>query len=231
VLGQISTIRRTTLADTVRNQQEKDAHPGQEDDVMSLIKANARWLAALACAVLLAGAALSWGEVGISRPHTQASDARQLSAVFRQIAKDARASVVTIETTGKPVVQQMTPGFDEDGPLGEMLKNQPQFREFFRNQQRRRSYVPHGMGSGFVIDSSGIIMTNRHVVADAAEVTVHFADGRQMRATDIKTDSRTDVAIIHVKDAGPLKALPLGNSDETEVGDWVLAIGSPFDSI
>ena len=88
----------------------------------------------------------------------------------------------------------------------------------------------HGMGSGFVIDPNGIILTNRHVVADAQEVTVKFADGRQFRvpASDIKTDPRTDIAIVRVKDAGHLDAIPMGNSDQTEVGDWVLAIGSPF---
>jgi serine protease Do len=196
---------------------------------MRLAKANLKWLAALACAVLLAGAAIGWGDIG-SRPHTQASDVRQLSTVFREIAKEARGSVVRIETTGKPVTQQlMSPfGLDDDSPFGEMFKNQPQLREFFRQQQRQRQFTPHGMGSGFVIDPSGIIMTNRHVVADAAEVTVKFPDGREFRATDIKTDPRTDVAIVHVKGAGPLKALPMGNSDEMEAGDWVLAVGSPF---
>jgi len=197
---------------------------------MSFAKANARWLAALACGVLLAGAAIGWGEVGSSaRPHAQARDVRELSAVFRDVSKHARGAVVTIETTSKPVQVRGNMPFDmnEDGPLRDFFKNQPQFREYFR--QMPQMHPSHGMGSGFVIDAAkGIIMTNTHVVKDAQEVKVHFADGREARATDIKTDPRTDIAILRVKDVGNLEALPMGNSDQAEVGDWVLAIGSPF---
>ncbi len=115
----------------------------------------------------------------------------------------------------------------EESPFRDFFKSQPEFREFFRRQQQRPT---HGMGSGFVIDPKGIILTNRHVVADAQEISIKFADGREVHATanDIKTDPRTDIAIINVKDAGHLDAIRTGNSDEVEVGDWVLAIGSPF---
>jgi serine protease Do len=195
---------------------------------MSSIKRNGKWLAGVACTVLVAGAAIGWGEVrSTARPHVEASDVRALSSVFRTVAKEARPAVVTIETTSKPVQVRGNMPDLEDSPFGDFFKNQPQFREFFRHQQPRRT---HGMGSGFVIDPKGIILTNRHVVADAQEVTVKFADGRQFRvpASDIKTDPRTDIAIVRVKDAGHLDALPMGNSDQTEVGDWVLAVGSPF---
>jgi serine protease Do len=201
---------------------------GQEGELMSSIKRNGKWLAGVACTVLVAGAAIGWGEVRNSaRPHVEARDVRALSSVFREVAKEARPGVVRIETTSKPMqVRGNVPDL-EDNPLGDMLKNQPQFREFFRHQQQRPM---HGMGSGFVIDSKGIILTNRHVVADAQEVTVRFADGREFRvpASDIKTDPRTDIAIVRVKDAGHLDAIRMGNSDQTDVGDWVLAIGSPF---
>jgi len=195
---------------------------------MSSIKRNGKWLAGVACTVLVAGAAIGWGEVrNSSRPHVEARDVRALSAVFREVAKSARPGVVTIETTSKPLQVRGNMPDMQDSPFGDFFKSQPQFREFFRQQQQRPT---HGMGSGFVIDSNGVILTNRHVVADAQEVTVRFADGREFRvaANDIKTDPRTDIAIVRVKDAGHLDAIPMGNSDQTEVGDWVLAIGSPF---
>jgi len=197
---------------------------------MKLVQANAKWLAALACGVMLAGAAMVVGEVGHSREHAQASDVRGLSKVFRDVAKRARPSIVTILTTGKAQTVRM-PQFDGDeSPFGDLFKNQPEFRQFFRQRQQAQPVVPHGMGSGFVIDPRGIIMTNNHVVNGAAEVKVRFADGREYVATGIKTDPRTDIAILRVNPASGehFEALPLGNSDQSEVGDWVLAIGSPF---
>jgi serine protease Do len=199
---------------------------------MTVIKRNGKWLAGVACTVLVAGAAIGWGEVrNSSRPHVEARDVRALSSVFREVAKSARPAVVTIETTSKPLqVRGNAPMDMEQSPFRDFFRNQPEFREFFQHQHQQSQRPMHGMGSGFVIDPRGIILTNRHVVADAQEVTVKFADGREFRvaADDIKTDPRTDIAIVRVKDAGHLDAVPMGNSDQVEVGDWVLAIGSPF---
>ncbi len=197
---------------------------------MRLVQANAKWLAALACGVMLAGAAMVVGEVGHAKQHAEATDVRQLSKVFREVSKKARPAIVEIRTTGKaqPVQNPMFDG--EDSPLGDLFKNQPEFRQFFRQRGQMQPVVPHGMGSGFVIDPRGIIMTNRHVVNGASEVKVRFADGREYVANGIKTDPRTDIAILRVTPAAGehFDALPLGNSDQAEVGDWVLAIGSPF---
>jgi serine protease Do len=195
---------------------------------MKLVQANAKWLAALACGVLIAGAAMVVGEVGHAKQHAEAHDARELSKVFRDVAKRARASIVTIVTTGKAQTVR-NPLDGEEGPFGDLLKQQPEFRQFFR-QRQMQPVVPHGMGSGFVIDPRGIIMTNTHVVNGASEVKVRFADGRELVATGIKTDPRTDIAILRVnpESGGHFEALPLGNSDQSDVGDWVLAIGSPF---
>ena len=90
--------------------------------------------------------------------------------------------------------------------------------------------MPHreGMGSGVIIDKSGIVLTNNHVVEGADEVTVQLADGREFKAEDIKTDPQTDLAVLRIKGAGTLPAATLGNSDELEIGDWVIAIGNPF---
>ena len=80
-----------------------------------------------------------------------------------------------------------------------------------------------------IIDAKGIVLTNNHVVADADEVLVELADGRQFKASEIKTDEQSDLAVVRVKADGALPFAVLGDSDKMEIGDWVLAIGNPFD--
>src|SRR5690606_7683084 len=121
--------------------------------------------------------------------------------------------------------------FGEDSPFGELFKNDPRFREMFKNiprsipQQMPRS---RGMGSGFIIDADGIVLTNSHVVADAEQVKIKLHDGREFIGRDIRTDPRSDVAIVRFDAPEGLQPLELGNSDTAEIGDWVLAVGSPF---
>ena len=89
----------------------------------------------------------------------------------------------------------------------------------------------HGMvgaGSGVIVDPSGVILTNNHVVAGGGKVMVRLHDGREFKAVDIKTDPKTDLAVLRIKGAGPLPAARLGDSSKVEVGDWVLALGEPF---
>jgi len=89
--------------------------------------------------------------------------------------------------------------------------------------QRARS-----LGSGFVIDASGLIVTNNHVVAGAREIYVGFQDGSRLAATIAGRDAKTDIALLRVKPRKPLAAVSFGNSDDAKTGDWVLAIGNPF---
>jgi serine protease Do len=103
--------------------------------------------------------------------------------------------------------------------------------EFFRRFQGGRG-IPkelptRGLGSGFIVDPSGIIMTNAHVVKDANEVTVKLTDRREYRAKVLGADPKTDIAVIKI-DAKNLPAVTLGSSERLQVGEWVLAIGSPF---
>jgi len=211
---------------------------------MSYIKRNGHWFVALfGIASLaysagtmqmripgLAGATAADGRAAVADPHA-VNEARQLSTAFRQAAKDALPGMVSIETVGKSAQaggQQVDPEDLFGGtPFGELFKNDPRFKGFGKRspQQMPRS---HGMGSGFVIDPSGIILTASHVVANADSVTVKLHDGRVYTATDIKNDPRTDVAIVRIKPEGQLPSIRLGDSDTTEIGDWVLAIGSPF---
>ena len=84
------------------------------------------------------------------------------------------------------------------------------------------------MGSGLIIDASGVILTNAHVVRDGREITVRLHDGREYKATKVHTDPKADLAVLRIEGAENLTAAKLGNSDEMEVGDWVLALGNPF---
>ncbi|MEP1208777.1 MAG: Do family serine endopeptidase [Rhizobiaceae bacterium] len=107
------------------------------------------------------------------------------------------------------------------------------FDEFFKQQEegnggRRQSRKVQSLGSGFVIDPEGIIITNNHVIADADEITVDFADGSSLIASVIGTDPKTDIAVLRVTPTKPLLAVPFGTSKSARVGDWVMAIGNPF---
>ena len=84
------------------------------------------------------------------------------------------------------------------------------------------------LGSGFVIDPSGIVVTNNHVIADADEINVVFTDGRKLKAEIIGKDQKTDFAVLRVKTDTPLKAVTFGDSDRLRLGEWVIAIGNPF---
>ena len=84
-----------------------------------------------------------------------------------------------------------------------------------------------GQGSGFIVSADGIILTNAHVVKDAKEVTVKLTDRREFRAKVLGSDAKTDIAVLKI-DAKNLPTVPLGNTKDLKVGEWVLAIGSPF---
>jgi len=112
------------------------------------------------------------------------------------------------------------------------------FEEFFKRRQqkgggdvpmpRRAERKSNSLGSGFVIDPSGIIITNNHVIADANDITVIFTDGQKLKATLVGKDSKVDVAVLRVKSDKPLKFVKFGNSEKMRVGDWVMAVGNPF---
>jgi len=121
------------------------------------------------------------------------------------------------------------PGLPPGSPFEEF------FEEFFKN--RRGQGDPKGgltprrvnsLGSGFVIDAEGLIVTNNHVIADADEITAVFNDGSKLKAELVGKDSKTDLALLRVKPDKPLKAVKFGNSDRLRLGEWVIAIGNPF---
>lgn len=158
------------------------------------------------------------------------AQANALSRAFRQAADVAMPAVVTVRSKTKAKVVRSEQRFQQQNPF----KGTP-FEDFFGEGGMKGFQMPNpgpreGMGSGVIIDKSGIVLTNNHVVAGADEVEVHLADGRTFKGFDIKTDDQTDLAVIHIKPEGdPLPVARLGNSDELEIGDWVIAIGNPFE--
>ncbi len=159
-----------------------------------------------------------------------AVDARKLSVTFREVARDVLPSIVAIETRGKASAMNGIDPSDEENSLDELFKQHPQFRDFFRDRPKQREAPKaRGMGSGFVIDEAGIILTNSHVVRGADEVKVRLHDGHDYIATEVKMDDNSDIAVLRIKNAKNLRAIRLGDSDHAEIGDWVLAVGNPFD--
>ena len=146
------------------------------------------------------------------------------------LAEELSDAVVNISTS-QTVSGQRTvpmPSLPEGSPFREF------FEDFFNRQQQgdNKDKSPtrrvNSLGSGFVIDPSGIIVTNNHVIADADEIEVNFPDGSKLKAEVIGKDAKTDIALLRVKSDKPLKAVPLGDSNKIRVGDWVMAIGNPF---
>jgi serine protease Do len=165
--------------------------------------------------------------------------ANSLSRAFRESAQVAMPSVVTVyshESAKKVKGVRGANGMNgspfgganpfEGTPWADQFKGlipQTPGGEDFRTPSR------DGMGTGVIIDKSGIILTNNHVVEGADTVTVHFSDGREFKATEVKTDPQSDLAVVRIKADTDLPVAHLGNSDELEIGDWVLAIGNPFE--
>ncbi len=189
-------------------------------------------LAAVAAisAVGLYGHELSFAK-GDEPPPPAVAEANDLSAAFRYAANQVLPSVVTIRTTTGDI--QKTAG-DGQFPEGFPEEFQPFLKRFFGDDfqgvPRRMPHIPRqqGMGSGVIIDPSGIILTNNHVVSGGSKVIVRLHDGREFEATDVNTDPKTDVAVVRISGAGDLPAAKIGDSDDMQIGDWVLAVGAPF---
>ena len=149
---------------------------------------------------------------------------------FVDLVKETSPAVVNISTTqkiqtGMPELPEgfEMPEFPEDSPFGELFK-------YFFEQEEQGDPGYHdakSLGSGFIISKDGYVMTNYHVVKDADEIIVRLSDRRELKAEIIGVDPRSDVALLKI-DATGLPVARIGKSSDLEVGEWVLAIGSPF---
>ena len=141
---------------------------------------------------------------------------------FSHLVKIASPSVVNISTVTTVKGQQQVPmPFGPDDPLRD-------FFERYFGGQIPREYKQRSLGTGFIIDANGFILTNNHVVEQSDEIKVKTSDNKEYIAETIGRDSMTDLALIRIKTDGSLPPLVLGDSDRLEVGDWVVAIGNPF---
>jgi serine protease Do len=141
---------------------------------------------------------------------------------FTRIAKQNGKAVVNIRVTGSTRTSAGgMPQVDPSHPFYEF------FRQFQDPRGSRGGAPVSGAGSGFIVSPDGVILTNAHVVRGASEVTVKLADRREFRAKVMGSDPATDVAVLKI-DAKNLPTVPLGNARNLQVGEWVLAIGSPF---
>ena len=171
--------------------------------------------------------------------------AKELSKAFHVAAGRVSPSVVMVinmPAAAKPTAERRrTPNEDSEEmpfglqgtPFGDLFKNNPDLRHFFKEfpggtMPETPGHGAIGAGSGVIVDPAGVILTNNHVVSGGGQIMVRLADGREFKAFDIKTDPTTDLALLHVKSKTPLPAAKLGDSKSVEVGDWVLALGEPF---
>src|SRR5215472_5409489 len=169
--------------------------------------------------------------LALALPVTISPAAARGPDAIADIAESVIDAVVNVSTSqnveSKPgAMPQLPPG----SPFEEF------FDEFFKNRRGQgenpdKDHAPrrvNSLGSGFIIDASGVVVTNNHVIADADEITIILNDGTKLKAEIIGRDLKTDLALLKVKPDKPLKAVQFGDSDRLRLGEWVVAIGNPF---
>jgi serine protease Do len=162
-----------------------------------------------------------WSCQAAEKSSPQITTAKNLGLAFAEVAKKVQPSVVSIRSERTVTVSPW------EGFGGDFFKGTP-FEDFFKGHGGPPSKQKQtGEGSGVIVDSKGYILTNYHVVADADKLTVRLFDGKELKGKIQGTDPKTDLAVVAV-DAKDLPAATLGDSDKLQVGEWAIAIGSPF---
>ncbi len=190
--------------------------------------------AAAALTLLLIAAPAGLTGIGVGR-----AAAHPAPDSFADLAEKLLPSVVNISTTQTLKAEQHTEKDNPDSPdLPQFPPGSPFeefFKDFFKHNHQQGQGQPQAetrkatsLGSGFIIDPAGYVVTNNHVIADADEITVILHDNTSLKAELVGRDTKTDLAVLKVKTDKPLVAVPWGDSDVSRVGDWVLAIGNPF---
>ena len=146
--------------------------------------------------------------------NTKAITPEMLSASFADVAKRVEPAVVNIDTKGK-VPDAVSKDEKPEGNIDDLL-------DFLRRQQRRPSSA---VGSGFIVDKSGYILTNAHVIEDSVRITVRLQSGEEYVAQIVGSDDETDLAVLKIDAGRELPVVKLADSEKAQVGDWVVAIG------
>lgn len=193
--------------------------------------------AALLASTVIAGGGLAWAEAGPTDAATAPATAPlglppvANQAGFADLVAKVRPAVVNIATVegadqtageAQPNFQQEMPNFPPGSPFGEM------FRHFFDGQGQMHMGPAHALGSGFIIDPAGYIVTNNHVVDHAHQIKVTLTDGQSYPAKVVGRDPKTDVALLKIDAGKPVPYVAFGDSSNERIGDWVVAVGNPF---
>jgi serine protease Do len=177
-------------------------------------------------------------------PQTHLKSVADTSAPARVAANDTRATPRMLENSSPfsfaDLVERVSPAvvtitsetMTTDADSDEMQENIPApFRDLFNQFNKNQPQRPHkaiSAGSGFIIDKTGLIVTNNHVVDNGKKITVKLPDGRSFEAKLMGTDPATDIALLKVKSDKPLPTVEFGDDRQLRVGDWVVAVGNPF---
>ena len=187
-----------------------------------------RWAWPLVAVIAVAALVGLAPHIGLSRPSQAPLWSEQVPAGqapvapapdWVQIGKQLKPAVVNVS-----VKQAESAGSEMAAPFGENGPFDKYFKDFFGSRPRR---YHRGVGSGFVINSEGYIVTNNHVVDGATQIQVKLSDGRELAAKMVGRDPKTDVALLKIEAKG-LPVIPLGDSSAMQVGEPVMAIGNPF---
>ena len=192
---------------------------------------------ALLATTVIAGGGLAWAEAATADTSAPSATAPLglapvvNQAGFADLAAKVGPAVVNIATTegtdqateqGSPNFQGQMPNFPPGSQFGEM------FRHYFNGQGQMHAAPAHALGSGFIIDPAGYVVTNNHVVDHAHQVKVTLNDGQTYTAKIVGRDAKTDLAVLKIDAGKPLPYVAFGDSTKERVGDWVVAVGNPF---
>lgn len=198
---------------------------GTNSCIERLVPFSGRFGKSLACGVLALG--LVSLPVTVENFGGRVAHARSAPSSFADLAERVSGAVVNISASQSVSAPRLRiPNVPRGTPFDDL------FEEFFKRRQQGQAPIPkrrsNSLGSGFVIDAKGIIVTNNHVIANATEIQVVFTDGRKLKAEVIGRDPKVDVAVLRVKPKAPLRAVKFADSKKLRVGDWVMAVGNPF---
>ena len=154
------------------------------------------------------------------------SDGKGMPGSFSALVEKLSPSVVNITTSSKvPNRQELNPQLPPGSPFEDLFRD---FMDREQNGSPRRQRRGTALGSGFIISADGYVVTNNHVIENADQIEIEFFDGRLMEANVVGTDPKTDIALLKVRAKDKLKFVSFGDSNQSKVGDWVLAIGNPL---